>query len=136
MPLTTSRMFTVRGWPPSLGAGIRDSNMAHSWPVRSLGYLFSSFSISLPSPHRPSLLSYLLFKHPLTAARVRGRRGGRPKALTGKQLGIAQDLYEKRHSIAEICRTLKIAKATLYRHIKIRERDEQSSAYKVSGANR
>jgi DNA invertase Pin-like site-specific DNA recombinase len=72
----------------------------------------------------------------LTAARVRGRRGGRPKALTGKQLGIAQDLYEKRRSIAEICRTLKIAKATLYRHIKIRERDEQSSAYKVSGANR
>ena len=72
----------------------------------------------------------------LTAARVRGRRGGRPKAVTGKQLGIAQDLYEKRHSIAEICRTLKIAKATLYRHIKIRERDEHSSAYKVSGANR
>ena len=59
----------------------------------------------------------------LTAARVRGRRGGRPKAVTGKQLGIAQDPYEKRHSIAEICRTLKIAKATLYLHIKIRERD-------------
>src|ERR671914_486150 len=66
MPLTTSRMFTVRGWPPSLGAGIRDSTMAHSWSVSSLGYLFSSCSISLPSPHHPSLLSYLLFKHPLT----------------------------------------------------------------------
>jgi DNA invertase Pin-like site-specific DNA recombinase len=54
----------------------------------------------------------------LSAARARGKRGGRPKALTAKQLGIAQDLYEKRHSITEICRTLKISKATLYRSIK------------------
>jgi DNA invertase Pin-like site-specific DNA recombinase len=72
----------------------------------------------------------------LSAARARGRKGGRRKALNPKQLGIARDLYEERHPIVEICRTLKISRATLYRHIKIRERDEQSSAYKVSGANR
>jgi DNA invertase Pin-like site-specific DNA recombinase len=54
----------------------------------------------------------------LSAARARGRRGGRPRALTGKQLSIAQDLYDKRHPIAEICRTLKVSKATLYRSIK------------------
>jgi DNA invertase Pin-like site-specific DNA recombinase len=54
----------------------------------------------------------------LGAARARGRKGGRPKALTGKQLSIAQDLYDKRHPIAEICQTLKISKATLYRYIK------------------
>jgi DNA invertase Pin-like site-specific DNA recombinase len=54
----------------------------------------------------------------LTAARARGRKGGRPKALTVKQLSIAQELYEKRHPIAEICRTLKISKATLYRVLK------------------
>jgi DNA invertase Pin-like site-specific DNA recombinase len=60
----------------------------------------------------------------LTAARARGKKGGRPKALTGKQLSIARDLYEKRHPIAEICRTLKISKATLYRAIKTGERDE------------
>jgi DNA invertase Pin-like site-specific DNA recombinase len=58
----------------------------------------------------------------LTAARARGKTGGRPKALTGKQLGIAQDLYEKRHPIAEICQTLKISKATLYRNIQSGER--------------
>jgi DNA invertase Pin-like site-specific DNA recombinase len=58
----------------------------------------------------------------LSAARARGRRGGRPKALTGKQLSITQDLYDKRHSIAEICRTLKISKATLYRSIKTEKR--------------
>jgi DNA invertase Pin-like site-specific DNA recombinase len=51
----------------------------------------------------------------LMAARARGRKGGRPKVLSGKQLSIAQDLYEKRHPIAEICRTLKISRATLYR---------------------
>jgi DNA invertase Pin-like site-specific DNA recombinase len=54
----------------------------------------------------------------LSAARAGGKRGGRPKALTGKQRSIARDLYEKRHSIAEICRTLKVSKATLYRALK------------------
>jgi DNA invertase Pin-like site-specific DNA recombinase len=53
----------------------------------------------------------------LTAARARGRKGGRPKTLIGKQLSIALDLYDKRHPIAEICRTLKISRATLYRYI-------------------
>jgi DNA invertase Pin-like site-specific DNA recombinase len=55
---------------------------------------------------------------------ARGRRGGRAKALTGKQLGIAQDLYDKRHPIAEICQTLKISRATLYRALKTNEKDQ------------
>lgn len=58
----------------------------------------------------------------LVAARERGRKGGRPKALTRKQLSIALDLYEKRHPIAEICRTLKISRATLYRVLKSEEK--------------
>jgi DNA invertase Pin-like site-specific DNA recombinase len=60
----------------------------------------------------------------LTAARARGRKGGRPKVLTGKQLSMAQDLYDKRHSIAEICQTLKISRPTLYRVIKAGEREQ------------
>jgi DNA invertase Pin-like site-specific DNA recombinase len=64
----------------------------------------------------------------LSAARARGRRGGRPTALTGRQLNIAQALYNnKQNSIAEICRTLKISRATLYRSIQTGERDQQSS---------
>jgi DNA invertase Pin-like site-specific DNA recombinase len=64
----------------------------------------------------------------LIAARARGRRGGRPKALTPKQIRIAQSLYDDpKNSIAEICRTLKISKVTLYRYIKTGERDQQSS---------
>jgi DNA invertase Pin-like site-specific DNA recombinase len=54
----------------------------------------------------------------LTAARARGKKGGRPKVLTGKQVSIARELYEKRHPIEDICRTLKTSKATLYRVLK------------------
>src|SRR5436305_1010100 len=54
----------------------------------------------------------------LTAARARGRVGGRPKALTPKQSSIAQTLYnEKTSAITDICKTLKISRATLYRYI-------------------
>jgi DNA invertase Pin-like site-specific DNA recombinase len=64
----------------------------------------------------------------LTAARERGRIGGRPKALTPRQRSIAQSLYDDpKNSIAEICRTLKISKTTLYRSIKAWERDHESS---------
>jgi DNA invertase Pin-like site-specific DNA recombinase len=54
----------------------------------------------------------------LVAARARGKKGGRPKVLTGRKLSIAQDLYDRRHPIAEILQTLKVSKATLYRSIK------------------
>jgi DNA invertase Pin-like site-specific DNA recombinase len=60
----------------------------------------------------------------LTAARARGKTGGRPKALTGKKLGIARDLYERQHPIAEILQTLKISRATFYRAMKSGEKDE------------
>src|SRR5918999_546189 len=60
----------------------------------------------------------------LTAARARGRKGGRPNALTARQRSVVQSLYDdSKNSIAEICGTLKISKATLYRYIKIGERE-------------
>jgi DNA invertase Pin-like site-specific DNA recombinase len=62
----------------------------------------------------------------LMAARARGRKGGRPKALTAKQIGIAQELYEKQHPIQEICQTLKVSRATLYRALKRVGRDQPS----------
>ncbi len=56
----------------------------------------------------------------LQAARARGRKGGRPKTLTGKKVAMAQELYEdKDNSIDEICKTLNISRATLYRYIEI-----------------
>ena len=54
----------------------------------------------------------------LQAARARGRKGGRPKLLTGKKGAMAQELYDnKQNSIADICKTLGISRATLYRYI-------------------
>jgi DNA invertase Pin-like site-specific DNA recombinase len=58
----------------------------------------------------------------LTAARARGRLGGRPKAHTlntPKKVALAQSLYDnKNNTIEEICKTLHISRATLYRYIK------------------
>lgn len=57
----------------------------------------------------------------LLAARARGRIGGRPKAKsldTEQKVKMAQRLYnDKSNSIADICRTLNISRATLYRYI-------------------
>src|SRR5438067_11238835 len=58
----------------------------------------------------------------LTAARARGRLGGRPKAKalnTPKKVAMAQRLYnDKNNTIDDICKTLNISRATLYRYIK------------------
>jgi DNA invertase Pin-like site-specific DNA recombinase len=55
----------------------------------------------------------------LQAARARGRKGGRPKSLTEKKTAMAQALYNDKHNtVDEICKTLNISRATLYRYIK------------------
>lgn len=55
----------------------------------------------------------------LAAARARGRQGGRkPKLDSAGKLALAQRLYaDKQHSIADICATLHISRATLYRAV-------------------
>src|SRR2546421_2187840 len=54
----------------------------------------------------------------LQAARARGRKGGRPKSLTGKKTAMAQALYnDKNNTVDEICKTLNISRATLYRYL-------------------
>ena len=55
----------------------------------------------------------------LSAARARGRNGGRPKVLTPKKTQMAQALYaDKNNTVSDICKTLNISRATLYRYIK------------------
>ncbi len=57
----------------------------------------------------------------MAAARARGRTGGRPKGSVRydpKKLALAQQLYaERKHSVAEICKTLQIARTTFYRYL-------------------
>ena len=54
----------------------------------------------------------------LAAARARGRKGGRPRALDRKRIELAYKLYdEKKHTIAEICEILGISKPTLYAYL-------------------
>ncbi|MBA3305499.1 MAG: recombinase family protein [Thermoleophilaceae bacterium] len=54
----------------------------------------------------------------LIAARARGRRGGRKPGLNEDQVKIALQLADNPAvSIPEICRTLGVSRATLYRHL-------------------
>jgi DNA invertase Pin-like site-specific DNA recombinase len=54
----------------------------------------------------------------LSAARARGRKGGRPKALDPSKRQLVVKLYnEKQHTISEICRMMEISKPTLYSYL-------------------
>lgn len=58
----------------------------------------------------------------LAAARARGRAGGRkPLAPTHPRVRAAQSMYaDKKMRVAEICATLGISRATLYRYLLLR----------------
>lgn len=54
----------------------------------------------------------------LQAARARGRKGGRPKALNKDKQALAVKLYdEKKHTIDQICEMMGVSKPTLYKYI-------------------
>lgn len=54
----------------------------------------------------------------LVAARARGRVGGRPSVLDAKKLKMARSLHsDGKTPVGEICQTLKISRATFYRHL-------------------
>jgi DNA invertase Pin-like site-specific DNA recombinase len=54
----------------------------------------------------------------LTAARARGRLGGRPRGLTEKQIILLKTLYaDKANSIPDILSTFRISRSTLYRYL-------------------
>src|SRR5262245_37661967 len=54
----------------------------------------------------------------LAAARARGRLGGRPRLLDEKKQAQALTLHkDPSNTIGDICRTLKVSKATLYRYL-------------------
>jgi DNA invertase Pin-like site-specific DNA recombinase len=61
----------------------------------------------------------------LTAARSRGRVGGRPKALTSKEIQMLKTMAaDKSLTVSDICNTLGIGRTTFYRYVKIGENGE------------
>jgi DNA invertase Pin-like site-specific DNA recombinase len=55
----------------------------------------------------------------LAAARARGRTGGRPRVLTERKAQMARELYaNKSNPVGEICKSLGISRATLYRYVR------------------
>src|SRR5215218_8648198 len=55
----------------------------------------------------------------LEAARVRGKLGGRPPALTPEKIKLARKFYaDKNMPVAEICKMLGISRHTLRRYVK------------------
>ena len=58
----------------------------------------------------------------LSAARARGRVGGRPKRLSEDKRKLAVRLYnEKQHSLDAICEMMGITKPTLYKYVREKE---------------
>lgn len=54
----------------------------------------------------------------LTAARARGRLGGRKPSLTPRKVQLAQQMYDAGDStVAEIAHVLGVSRATIYRHL-------------------
>ena len=54
----------------------------------------------------------------LTAARARGRFGGRPRAMAAEKVKMAASLMKDSNvSVKEICRNLGVSRTTLYRYI-------------------
>lgn len=65
----------------------------------------------------------------LSAARARGRQGGRPKLLDSKKRELALRLHQERqHSIAEICQIMGISKSTLYNYLAEQGVDARNAA--------
>jgi DNA invertase Pin-like site-specific DNA recombinase len=54
----------------------------------------------------------------LTAARARGRKGGRPKELDPQKIKVAIKLHKAReHTVKEICKIMGISKPTFYKYV-------------------
>ena len=59
----------------------------------------------------------------LEAARLRGRSGGRPKALSKDKQDLLIRLYkEKKESVNKICAAMGISKPTLYSYVKAEQK--------------
>ncbi len=57
----------------------------------------------------------------LESARARGKVGGRPAGLDYKRVKLARQMKDEGVPIVHIARTLKVSRATVYRHLEASE---------------
>ena len=63
----------------------------------------------------------------LASARARGRKGGRPHALSKAQVRLAQAAMAQRDTkVSELCLELGVTKATIYRYVMVGEESRSS----------
>lgn len=63
----------------------------------------------------------------LAAARARGRKGGRPRKLTVRQVEAAKTLLgDGKHSVTEVARMLGVSRTTLYRYLAGEKSNEEA----------
>jgi len=66
----------------------------------------------------------------LTAARARGRRGGRPALMDDKKIASARRMHaDPANSVADIARALGVSRATLYRYLKILPKPDPATSH-------
>ncbi len=69
----------------------------------------------------------------LDSARARGRKGGRPHALSKAQVRLAQAAMAQRDTkVSELCLELGVTKATIYRYVKLPHFCGQFTAFESS----
>lgn len=62
----------------------------------------------------------------LSAAKIKGREGGRPRKLNKKQIEMMTDMWRNQnYKVDDICSTFGISRTTFYRNIKELAEDEQ-----------
>jgi AraC-like DNA-binding protein len=78
----------------------------------------------LPQQHRAGLAAFeadLIRERTmpgLSAARARGRLGGRPPKMSPDKLQVAREMYEsKQHTLEAIAKTIGVSRTTLCRHL-------------------
>jgi DNA invertase Pin-like site-specific DNA recombinase len=73
---------------------------------------------------QPQGLELMRLRAGLSAARARGRQGGRKKRLDPTKRAVALRLYhERNHTVEEICRMMGVGRSTLYNYLTEAERD-------------
>lgn len=80
-----------------------------------VGRLVASLLASLAALEREVRIERT--RHGLDAARLRGRIGGRPRALTDSQIELAQVMFKRGQSVVEIAAELGCGRSTVYRAI-------------------